>query len=101
MDIQIPLAKGTSENDLSSSSQFDISFPARVGVVTNKEFDVSFHKMKDINFTYFAQFIIAAILEWKHLLKEEEYKEIIINDLRFLHKEGSIIWERISLCNDL
>jgi len=30
-------------------------------------------------------------LEWKHLLKDDSFKEIIISSLQFLYKEGSII----------
>jgi len=33
---------------------------------------------------YHPQFFTATILEWKHLLKEDKYKEIIINSFRFL-----------------
>lgn len=44
-----------------------------------------------INFNYHVQFITATILEWKHLLKEDSFKEIIINSLSFLHKEKSIV----------
>jgi len=36
---------------------------------------------------YHAQFFTATILEWKHLLKEDKYKDIIIESLRFLVKE--------------
>jgi len=42
-------------------------------------------------FTYHPQFFTATILEWKHLLKEDKFKNIIIESLRFLHTEGSII----------
>jgi len=41
--------------------------------------------------TYHPQFITATILEWKHLLKDDSFKEIIISSLQFLYKEGSII----------
>src|ERR1700759_804317 len=40
--------------------------------------------------TYHAQFITATILEWKHLLKDDAFKDIIISSLQFLYKEGSI-----------
>jgi putative transposase len=30
-------------------------------------------------------------LEWKHLLKENAYKQIIIESLLFLKKEGSVV----------
>ena len=43
------------------------------------------------NSTYHPQFITATILEWKHLLKDDAYKDIIISSLQFLHKEGSIV----------
>src|SRR3954452_2757041 len=44
-----------------------------------------------INSTYHAQFITATILEWKHLLKEDLFKDVIISSLQFLHKQGSIV----------
>src|SRR5882757_6905252 len=47
--------------------------------------------MPPINFDNYAQFFTATILEWKHLLKEDEYKDIIIKSLLFLKHEGSII----------
>ena len=33
---------------------------------------------------YHPQFFTVAILEWKHLLKPDKYKELIIESLRFL-----------------
>jgi len=36
---------------------------------------------------YHPQFFTATILEWKHLLKPDKYKEIIIDSLRLLTKE--------------
>jgi putative transposase len=47
--------------------------------------------MADINFDYHPQFFTATILEWKYLLKEDAYKDIIINSLLFLKKEGSVV----------
>ncbi len=44
-----------------------------------------------INFDHHPQFFTATILEWKHLLKPDEYKQIIIDSLLFLKKEGSIV----------
>lgn len=41
--------------------------------------------------TYHPQFFTATILEWKYLLKEDEFKDIIIQSLQFLHKEKSIV----------
>jgi putative transposase len=38
--------------------------------------------MAEINFDYHPQFFTATLLEWKHLLKADEYKDIIINSLR-------------------
>jgi putative transposase len=34
--------------------------------------------------THYPQFFTATILEWKHLLKPDKYKDIIINSLSFL-----------------
>ena len=47
--------------------------------------------MADINFDHNPQFFTATILEWKHLLHNDSFKEIIINSLLFLKKEGSIV----------
>ncbi|MEO7048139.1 MAG: transposase [Ferruginibacter sp.] len=47
--------------------------------------------MSSYNFQHSPQFFTATILEWKHLLKPDEYKQIIIDSLLFLKKEGSII----------
>ena len=47
--------------------------------------------MPPINFNYPVQFITATILKWKHLLKDDVYKQIIIESLLFLKKEGSVI----------
>jgi len=47
--------------------------------------------MEKINFTYHAQFYTATILEWKHLLKDDRYKDIIIDSLAFMVKQGWII----------
>jgi putative transposase len=46
--------------------------------------------MADIDFDYHPQFFTATILEWKHLLKSDKFKDIIINSLLFLKNEGSI-----------
>jgi REP element-mobilizing transposase RayT len=37
------------------------------------------------------QFFTATILEWKQLLLEDDFKDIIIDSLRFLKNEGSIV----------
>jgi putative transposase len=47
--------------------------------------------MSAINFDYLPQFFTATILEWKYLLKGDNYKDIIINSLQFLKNEGSIV----------
>jgi putative transposase len=47
--------------------------------------------MADINFDYHPQFFTATVLEWKHLLKEDDFKDIIINSLKFLKNEKSIV----------
>jgi REP element-mobilizing transposase RayT len=44
-----------------------------------------------INFEHYPQFFTATILEWKHLLKKDEFKQIIVDSLLFLKKEGSIV----------
>jgi len=46
--------------------------------------------MADINFDNHPQFFTATILQWKPLLKDDEYKDIIINSLLHLKKAGSI-----------
>ncbi len=46
--------------------------------------------MAAINFDYHPQFFTATILEWKPLLKEDEFKDIVIDSLLFLKKEKSI-----------
>lgn len=40
---------------------------------------------------YYPQFFTATILEWKHLLKEDKYKDIIVESLRFLAKEKRVV----------
>ena len=40
---------------------------------------------------YYPDYFTATILEWKHLLKPEKYKEIIISSLEFLVKEQRIV----------
>lgn len=47
--------------------------------------------MADINFDHHPHFFTATILEWKHLLKEDEFKDVIINSLLFLKEEKSIV----------
>ncbi len=47
--------------------------------------------MANINFDYHPQFFTATILEWKHLLKQDDFKDIIIDSLRFLKNEKSIV----------
>jgi len=39
--------------------------------------------MASINFNHYPQFFTATILEWKHLLKQDDYKQIIIESLLF------------------
>ena len=47
--------------------------------------------MAEINFDYHPQFFTATILEWKHLLKPDEFKAIIIESLLYLKNEKSIV----------
>ena len=44
-----------------------------------------------INFNHYPRFFTATILEWKHLLKQDEFKQIIIESLLFFKKEGSVV----------
>jgi REP-associated tyrosine transposase len=47
--------------------------------------------MASIISQHYTLFFTATILEWKHLLKPDEYKQIVIDSLLFLKKEGSVI----------
>jgi REP element-mobilizing transposase RayT len=47
--------------------------------------------MPAINFDYHPQFFTATIFEWKHLLTDDSYKDIIIKSLKFLKEEGSAV----------
>ena len=47
--------------------------------------------MPCINFTYHLQFFTATIFEWKHLLADDKYKNIIIESLLFLKSEKSVV----------
>lgn len=40
---------------------------------------------------YYPEFFTATILEWKHLLKQDQYKDIIINSLEFLVQQKRIV----------
>jgi len=46
--------------------------------------------MADINFENHPQFFTATILQWKPLLRDDRYKDIIISSLLHLKKAGSI-----------
>ena len=37
-----------------------------------------------------SQFFTATIQDWKHLLKEDKYKNIIVDSLKFLATEGKV-----------
>src|SRR3569832_2087419 len=65
--------------------------PITYGVVTNKPGNLYFSTMSLINFDYHPQFFTATILEWKPLLRDDSYKDIIIKSLKFLKEEGSIV----------
>jgi len=47
--------------------------------------------MAAINVDYHPQFFTATILAWKHLLKEDEFKDIIIKSLQFVTSEKSVV----------
>jgi len=44
--------------------------------------------MPSLNFEHHTKFFTSTIFNWKHLLKEDVYKQIIIDSLLFLKKEG-------------
>jgi len=44
-----------------------------------------------INFDHYPQFYTATILEWKPLLNDDAFKDIIVQSLQFFKKEGSIV----------
>ena len=44
-----------------------------------------------LNFEHHTQFFTSTVLDWKHLLKDDAYKQIIIDSLLFLKREGSIV----------
>jgi putative transposase len=46
--------------------------------------------MAIINFDYHPQFFTATILQWKPLLNDDSFKDIIIKSLRFLKNENSV-----------
>ncbi len=39
---------------------------------------------------FYPDYFTATILEWKHLLKADKYKDIVISSLEFLVKENRI-----------
>jgi hypothetical protein len=41
-----------------------------------------------LNFEHHTQFFTSTILDWKYLLKDDAYKQIIIDSLLFLKKKG-------------
>jgi len=47
--------------------------------------------MSATNFDNRLQFFTATILKWKNILKDDEYKDIIIKSILFLKNEGSIV----------
>ncbi len=49
---------------------------------------------------YYPDFFTATILEWKQLLKQEKYKEIIISSLEFLVKQKRIVVYGFVLMNN-
>ena len=46
--------------------------------------------MKQVYSREWPQFFTATIQEWKHLLKDDKYKSIIITTLKFLVNEGNV-----------
>ena len=43
-----------------------------------------------MNFEHHPQFFTATILEWKHLLDNDRYKQIIVDSMRFLVEQGRV-----------
>ena len=39
---------------------------------------------------HYVQFFTATILEWKHLLKPDKYKQLILDSLKFLVEHGRV-----------
>lgn len=39
---------------------------------------------------HYVQFFTATILEWKHLLKPDKYKQLILDSFQFLVKNGRV-----------
>jgi REP element-mobilizing transposase RayT len=51
---------------------------------------------------YYPQFFTATILEWKHLLKDDKYKDIIIESLRFLvNKKRVLVYSFVIMPNHI
>ena len=46
--------------------------------------------MTDITFNHYPHFFTATILEWKHLLYDDEIKDIIIRSLEFMEADKRI-----------
>jgi len=46
--------------------------------------------MDQITFNQYPQLFTATILEWKHLLRDDLMKDIIIESLRFLTWDGKL-----------
>ena len=44
-----------------------------------------------LNFEHHTQFFTPTILDWRHLSKDDAYKQVIIDSLLFLNKERSIV----------
>ncbi|MES2380037.1 MAG: transposase [Bacteroidota bacterium] len=49
---------------------------------------------------YYPEFFTATILEWKHLLKQDTYKDIIVNSLEFLVQQKRIVVYGFVLMNN-
>ena len=47
--------------------------------------------MAEITFNQYPPFFTATILEWKHLLANDDFKDIITNSLHFLVKDDRVI----------
>ncbi len=50
--------------------------------------DIYFEPVMAITFNHYPHFFTATILEWKHLLHDDEMKDIVLNSLSFMVEMG-------------
>jgi len=47
--------------------------------------------MSEITFNQYPKFFMATVLEWKHFLVNDAYKDIFIRSIQFLVNDGRVI----------